>query len=201
MKLNIYCILFAFLFFSLASCSYSKKFTNEYYQENRELLQSIQQRYKSQYDEHPFSIEIKDKTFKTVGLEIITDTIRYIYSFDIADQSMQDTLTKYRFNASIVNSIIEDMQKIHCTWLTNLDYYESLQKKYLVFLSIRHKKLESIFRKDKYFTLAFFNTPQPFDNKGRMLDRKDRKQLRKINGAVLFRLDNKTGYALTATFR
>jgi hypothetical protein len=165
------------------------------------MLQSIQQRYKTQYDEHPFSIEIKDKSFKTVGLEIITDTIRYIYSFEIQDPSLQDTLTKYGFNAAVINSLIGDMQKIHCTWLTNLDYYESLQKKYLVFLSIRHRKLESVFRKDKYFTLAFFNTPQPFDNRGRMLDRKDRKQLRKINGAILFRLDPKTGYALTSHFR
>lgn len=189
------------MFCSLASCSYSKKFTNEYFAENKSTFQSIQQRYKTEYDQHPFSIEIKDKGFKTVGLEIITDSIRYIYSFPIGDRSLDDTLTKYRFNNAVVHGIIADMQKVHCTWLTNLDYYESLQKKYLVFLSIRHRRLESVFRKDKYFTLAFFNTPQPFDDRGRLLDRKDRKQLRKINGAVLFRLDSKTGYALTATFR
>jgi hypothetical protein len=199
--MGIKTILYLLLLCSLYSCSYSKKFTNSYYRENKELLQSIQQRFKHEYDQHPFSIEIKDKAFKTVALEIITDSIRYIYSLPADSPALQDTLEKYRLNAVAVTAIIRDMQKIHCTWLTNLDYYEKLQKRYLVFVSIRHKQLESLFRKDKYFTLAFFNSPQPFDEKGRLLDRRDRKRLRKINGAVLFRIDDKTGYALTSTFR
>jgi hypothetical protein len=186
---------------ALLSCSSGKKFTESYYKENETILLSMKHRFKQQYDEHPFSLEIKDKKFKQVGLEIITDSIRYIYNFPVDDLSLTDTLQKYKFNAVLVTAIIHDMQKTHCTWLTNLDYYEKLEKKYLVFASVRHRKLESVFRKDKYFTLAFFDFPQPFDKKGRLLDRRDRKQLRRINGAALYRMNDKVAYALTAHFR
>lgn len=185
----------------LLSCSYSKKFTNTYYQENKAQFQSLQQRFKQLYNQQPFSAAIKDKQFNTVSIEINTDSIRYIYDFMIDSQALKDTLQKYRFNVDATMQLIHDMQKLNCTWLTNLDYYDRLQQKYLVFVSVRHRRLEPTLRRDKYFTLAFFNTPQPFDEKGRMLDNRDRKQLRKINGAVMFKLDERTGYALTATFR
>jgi hypothetical protein len=187
--------------FSTISCSYSKEFPRTYYAENSEVLQSIKQRYKQNYNQHPFSLEIRDKAFEQLGLEMILDTIRYIYSFQIKDPSLADTLHRYGYKARDVLELIHDMQQVQCTWLNNLDYYENLEKKYLVFLSIRHRKLESVWRKDRYFTLAFFDTPQPFDEKGRLLDRKNRKQLRKINGAVFYKIDDRTGYALTTHFR
>ena len=183
------------------SCSYSKEFPRSYYTENSEVLQSVKQRYKQNYNARPFSLEIKDKAFEQVGLEMILDTIRYIYNFQIEDPSLGDTLRKYNFKAPEIIELIHDMQKVHCSWLNNLDYYENLEKKYLVFLSIRHRKLESAWRKDKYFTLAFFDTPQPFDEKGRLLDRKNKKKIRKINGAVFYKIDEKTGYAITTHFR
>ena len=196
-----YRIVWSLAFCLLLSCSYSKNFTNNYYRENETLLQSMKQRFKQLYEEHNFSLEIKDKSFKQVGLEIISDTLRYIYDFSIDDPSLIDTLYKYKFNASEIVSLINDMQKTHCTWITNLDYYEKQEKKFLVFISIRHRKLESVFKKDKYFTLAFFNSPQPFDKNGRLLDKKDHRQLRKINGAILFRINDKVGYALNDKFR
>ncbi|MBC7948214.1 MAG: hypothetical protein H7Y42_10075 [Chitinophagaceae bacterium] len=201
MKQSINIIIAIGFIASLSSCAYSKKFTASYYAENKDLFHSLQERYKQQYDKQPFSVEIKDKLSKEVGLEIITDSLRYIYGLSSEGSALTDTLRKYGFNVDLTMGIIRDMQKLNCTWLTNLDYYDRLQKKYTVFVSIRHKQLESTFKKDKYFTLAMFNTPQPFDEKGRMLDNRDRKQLRKLNGAILFKLDDRTGYALTATFR
>ncbi len=183
------------------SCSYSKKFTEDYYIENEEMLVSIKQRFRSHYQERPFSIEIKDKAAEQVGLEIITDTVRYIYTFHVNDPALADTMRKYQFNIPFMFDLIDDMRKTHCTWLTNLDYFEDLKKQHLVFLSIRHYRLESLFKKDKYFTLAFFENPQPYDQKGRLLDRANRKELRRINGAVLFRMKDKTAYALSSDFR
>ena len=185
----------------LVSCSSSKEFPRAYYNENSEVLQSMKQRYKQDYNARPFSLEITDKSFKRVGLEMILDTIRYIYNFQIDDPSLADTLRRYNYKATEILGLIHDMQEVQCTWLNNLDYYENLEKKYLVFVSIRHRKLESTWRKDKYFTLAFFDTPQPFDDKGRLLDKKNKKQIRKINGAVFYKVDDRTGYALTTHFR
>jgi len=196
--INITLIIFVI---AATSCSYSKKFSREFYMENEKMLHSIKERYKEHYKTRPFSIEIKDKAFQQVGLEIITDTVRYIYGFDLADPAMVDTMQKYNFDIPFMKTLIDDMRTSHCTWLTNLNYYEDLRSQHLVFLSIRHYRLESLFKKDKYFTLAFFDYPQPFDEKGRLLNRANKKELRKINGAVFFRMTNTVAYAMSSDFR
>ncbi|MEO5564060.1 MAG: hypothetical protein ABIR18_11510 [Chitinophagaceae bacterium] len=191
-------LLLALLF---VSCSYSKKFTNTYYQKNDSLFQSMQRHFKYLYEERPFSIEMRDKDFQRVGFEIITDTIKYIYSFGIDELRLTDTLVKYKFDVNRMKRLIADMQSLHCTWITNLDYYENRQKKYLVFISIRHKELQSFLRSEKYFTIAFFDRPRRFDNKGRLLDNQDRKTLHKINGGLFWKINDRVCYSLSASYR
>ena len=100
-----------------------------------------------------------------------------------------------------MSELINDMQKAHCTWITNLDYYEKRQKKFLVFISVRDKKLDAFLRSEKYFTLAFFDQPQPSDVKGRLLDKEDLENPRKINGSVFWKINDSVFYALSGQFR
>jgi hypothetical protein len=185
---------------TLVSCSYSKKFTETYYAENEEVLQSIMKRYKELYEKHPFSVEIKDKSFQQIGLEIITDTIKYVYSFD-NEPDLIDTLVRYHFDVQAVSTLVNDMQRVHCTWITNLDYYENREEKYLVFISMRHKKLKAFLKAEKYFTLAFFDSKQYYDQKGRLLDHADRKTIYKINGGVFRKLNERVCYSVAGNFR
>lgn len=200
MKILHHIILFIFLCFFL-SCSYSKKFTQNYYRENETTLQSIRQRFKELYDKHPFSLELKDKTLNNIGMEIHTDSIKYIYSFRMDEPFLLDTLYKYQFDVKAMSELINDMQKAHCTWITNLDYYEKRQKKYLVFISVRDKELDAFLRPEKYFTLVFFDQPQPFDDKGRLLDNEDLEKMRKINGSIFRKINDRVYYALSGQFR
>ena len=164
-----YIILLSWLSVS-GSCSYSKKFTQNYYSENETTLQSIRSRFKQLYDKNPFSLELNDKKLTRIGLEIHTDSIRYIYDFKMSEPYLFDTLHKYQFDVEQMNELISDMQKANCTWITNLDYYEKREKKFLVFISVRDKKLTAFLKPEKYFTLAFFDQPQPYDERGRLLD-------------------------------
>jgi hypothetical protein len=100
-----------------------------------------------------------------------------------------------------MSGLINDMQKAHCTWITNLDYYEKRQRKFLVFISVRDKKLEAFLRPEKYFTLVFFDQAQPFDEKGRLLDNEDLGEIRKINGSIFRKINAKVYYALSSQFR
>lgn len=200
MKIIHHIIPFIFLCFFL-SCSYSKKFTQNYYRENETTLQSIRQRFKELYDKHPFSLELKDKTLNNIGMEIHTDSIKYIYSFRMDEPFLLDTLYKYQFDVKAMSELINDMQKAHCTWITNLDYYEKRQKKYLVFISVRDKELDAFLRPEKYFTLVFFDQPQPFDDKGRLLDNEDLEKMRKINGSIFRKINDRVYYALSGQFR
>ena len=190
-----------FLLCTMLSCSYSKKFTQNYYRDNETTLQSIRQRFKDLYDKRPFSLELKDKKLSQIGIEIHTDSIKYIYSFRTDEPFLIDTLYKYGFDVKAMSELINDMQKAHCTWITNLDYYEKRQKKFLVFISVRDKKLDAFLRSEKYFTLVFFDQPQPFDDKWKLLDNEDLEKMRKINGSIFRRINDKVYYALSGQFR
>lgn len=185
----------------LCSCSASKKFTLSHYDENKNSFQSVYSQYKELYSKRPFSMHTQGKEFDHASLEILSDTMNYIYDFDLRENKINDTLKKYRFDSIAIRQFIHDMQTLNCTWVTKLDYFENRQKKYMVFLSIRHRKLESLFKKNKYFTLAFFDEAQPSDNEGRLQDRRNRRNLRKINGANFYRINDRIFYSVSRTFR
>jgi hypothetical protein len=185
----------------LLACSHSRKFTTTYFHQHDSSFHSIKDRFKELSDKHNFSLAFKDKAFSRIGLEILTDTIRYVYDFDVGERRLTDTLQKYRFDVQGVIRLIDDMQRLHCTWITNLDYYENMEKKYLVFVSIRHRQLKTFLRPEKYFTLAFFDRPQRYDARGRLLDNQDPRTLHKINGSLFRKIDQKVCYSLSGTFR
>lgn len=184
----------------LFSCSSGKELTPGYYKQNEPRLISIKDRFKKIHRSNPFSLEVKDKDFSTIGLEIITDTIRYVYSFDLAEHHLTDTLRTYRFNVPEMTALINDMKQMHCTWITNLDYYENRQEKFMVFLSLRDKETGTN-RREKYFTLVFFDQRQYFDNKGRLLDKEKSRNIKQINGQTFYKINDRVCFTLSGSFR
>jgi hypothetical protein len=201
MKYILYHIIAICLVCTCMSCSHSKKFSHTYYQENDSLFRSIRSQYKQLYEERPFSVGVKDKSFRHMTFEILTDTIKYVYEFETSEPRFIDTLVKYRFDVDGITHLLNDMQRIHVTWITNLDYYEKMEKKYLVFISIRHKKLKTFMRSEKYFTLALFDEKQYYDAKGRLLDREDARRFHRINGGLFRRINDNVFYSMSLHFR
>ena len=201
MNRSIYHIIAVLFLWVAISCSYPKKFTQTYYRENEKTLLSIRDRFKNLYDKNPFSLELMNKKISRINIEIHTDSVKYIYSFRMDEPFLLDTLHKYKFDVNAMSALIKDMQKAHCTWITNLDYYEKMEKKYLVFISARDKKLNAFLRSERYFTLAFFDQPQPYDEKGKLLDKEDLKRIRLINDGVFRGINDKVSYALTGKYR
>jgi hypothetical protein len=185
----------------LVGCSPTRKFTANYYRDNDVLLQDIRHQYKKLYEEKPFALEFRDRDFKQIGFEIMTDSIKYIYSFNTDQSNLSDTLKRYGFNEKAFHQLISSMRVAQCTWISNVDYYELRQKKQFVFMSVRHSDLESRFKAEKYFTLVFFDRPQLFDDRRRLLDRTDKKNLRSINGEIFYRITDRVCYAFTGHFR
>lgn len=196
-----------FFVFSLASvfiaagCSYPKNFTKDFYNANETRLENLRKDYNNLYSAKPFALLFETKEFNNIGFEIITDSIKYIYHFDLAQTNFQDTLLKYDYDVPKMKSLVKNMQDIQCTWLTKLDYYEDLNKRYLTLMAVRNKALNSTFKGESYCTLAFFERPQPFDEKGRFLDRSNRKRNRTINDYKLQRVNDRVGYAITRHYR
>jgi hypothetical protein len=192
-----------YLLILLSSALFSCTSTNmiKYYGQHKSLLDSIQQSYKQEYKQRRFSVEFLDKKFNNVSIEIFTDTLKYIYAFGLAEPRLKDTLAKYQFRVPQVEKLIADMRSIKCIWINNLDYYLDRKKNTLVFISIKRKHLRFPFTRKKYFILTYFPQPQYYDADGRLLDRRKRKRLRKINEDVFTRITDKVAYTISDRFR
>ena len=201
MKKNLSLQIFipAMLIVALSSCS--QKFSASYYRKNSETVNSIHAQYRQLYDERPFFLEYKDKCFNYISLEIIKDTIRYIYKFRLDENKLADTLDKYQFNTAAIVGLLEDMRTIRCTWINKMDFYVNRQKESMIYLSVREKKLDSWFKPEKYYTIAFFSQPQQFDTRGRLKATARATQPMKINNAIYWKITDRICYAISEHFR
>ncbi len=185
--------------FLLPSCT--PTYTAAYYRTNSKMVNAIHDRYRQLYAERRFSLEFRDRTFNYISLEIIRDTIRYIYKFRLDEPYLADTLDKYNFNTASVMKLIEDMRSVKCTWINKMDFYVNRNRESMIYLSVREKKLDSWFKPEKYYTIAFFSQPQQFDARGRVKATARSTQPMRINNAVYRRITDRICYAITENFR
>jgi hypothetical protein len=183
-----------------ASCS-TKIISNNYYQEQKENLDNIEDRYEKLNPVNPFSLAFTDKEFSIISLEMISDTLTRIYEFNVNEQRLTDTLLKYNYDTAGVYYLIRKMQETKVTWINNFDYYVNDQPQQLIILSIKPKTIRYIFSPPKYIALAYFRTAQFFDEKGRLLDGRRTKQFRKIKGQVFYEITDRICYTITEKYR
>lgn len=184
----------------LVSCS-AKKISSDFYYEHQTVLEEMEQSYKKLYIQQPFTLAFTDKEFRTVSLQIITDTLSYIYDFVVHEPRFNDTLRKYHMNVEGINHLVDMMVGIRCTWIDNFDYYVDEHKRTLILISIKPVGVQHILSYKKYYILTFFSQPQHFDEKGRLLDKRRLRRLRKINGEVFQRINDKVCYTISGQFR
>jgi hypothetical protein len=112
-----------------------------------------------------------------------------------------DTLNRYKISAIGVKEIIRQMQSIRCAWLNESDYYVDGKKYTLILMSIKPVALKRPFAYAKYYVLTYFPQPQYFDSEGRLLQKRKLNELRKINGEIFKRINNKVCYTISGRFR
>jgi len=57
------------------------------------------------------------------------------------------------------------------------------------------------FKNAKYYILTYFQQPQYFDSEGQLLERRKLRRLRKINGDIFKRINDKVCYTVSVKFR
>ena len=184
----------------LISCS-PKAITEKYYLENENVLDKIEETYKDLYHKKHFSIAFTDRWFQTLSVEIITDTLSYIYEFNFNESRLKDTLLAYHLDAARITGLIRQMRSIRCTWINNFDYYVDEKKNSLILMSIKPVALHALFSYSKYYIITYFSQPQLFDSDGKLLDKRGLRRYRKINGVVFKRINDKVCYAIAGKFR
>ena len=186
-----------------ASCSTTlpSHYPERYFKQNEAAITNIESNYSNIYKQKPLVIAFTDNAFKYVTVEMKTDSMRYVYEFMVTEKRLADTLQKFGYNNQAVLKLIKDMQSIKCTWINKLDYYVDDKKQNLIFMSIRPKAFDVMFSGKKYYTLTFYSQPQYYDAEGRLLDKRNRKRLRKINNEVFWRINSKVCYTVSDRFR
>ncbi len=192
-----------FLLLMLSSCATSlpKHFAINYYKTNEQAIVKIEKLYNEIYKVKPIVAEFTDNTFSYVSIEMKSDSVRYIYEFNLNDNRLQDTLKKFGYNSLAVTSLMRDMKSLKCTWINTLDYYIDEKKQSLVFMSIRPKAFDALFSNKKYYALAFYKQPQYYDSEGRLLDKRNRKRLRIVNNEIFWRINDRVCYTVMDHFR
>jgi hypothetical protein len=193
-------ISFVLLTVFIVSCS-PKNISTKYYYQNEKVLDSIEESYKAINKINPLSIGFTSRDFNTVSVTMFTDTLNYIYEFTVGESRLADTLTNYHLPVKPVIALISRMQSIRCTWINTYDYYIDEKRHSLVFMSIKPVALKAPFSYAKYYILTYFQQPQYFDAEGRLLERRKLRRLRKINGDIFKRINDKVCYTVSARFR
>ena len=182
------------------SCS-TKIVSTNIYQEQKENLDNIERRYEKLNPTNHFSLAFTDKKFSIVSLEMITDTLTRIYEFNVTEKRFADTLIKFNYDTAGIFYLIRKMQQSKVTWINSFDYYVNDQPQQLIILSIKPVTIRYIFSPPKYVALAYFRTNQSFDEKGRLLDNRRTKQVRKIKDQVFYKITDRICYTITDKYR
>ncbi len=203
MKVSLINNISYFLMMLLCSCATSvpQHIAKKYYTENEVTISRIEETYKNIFVIKPIVIEFTDNDFNYVIIEIKTDSIRYIYEFNVNANNLKDTLVKFGFDSNEVLKLIFDMKQIKCTWINTLDYYVEDKKLNLIFMSMRPVYFDLSLAKRKYYTLTFYKQKQYYDTEGRLLDKKNRKLLRIINNEIFWRINDRVCYTISNHFR
>jgi len=184
----------------LSSCS-TKIVSNNYYQQNKTRVDDIESRYEKLNAARPFAIAFTDKKLNILSIEMISDSLTRIYEFNANEKRLSDSLAKYNYDAAGIDILIKKMQQTKVTWINSVDYYVNDQPQQLIYLSIKPVTIRYLFSPPKYIALGYFRTPQSFDEKGRLLDSRRTKRIRKIKGQEFYRITDRICYTITEKYR
>ena len=182
------------------SCS-TRIISNNYYQEQKGTVDSIESHYEKLNAVKPFALAFTDKDLDIVSIEMISDTLTRIFEFGVNEERLKDSLLKYGYNVNDVYYLINKMQQTKITWINSVDYYVNDQPQQLIYLSIKPVTIRYLFSPPKYIALGYFRTAQSFDEKGRLLDNRRTKRVRKIKGQVFYRITDRICYTITDKYR
>jgi hypothetical protein len=198
-SLRLYHLFLLVILVQATSCT-SLNITN-YYRKNQSALDSIEAGYRKAYLKKPFSIEFTDRPFNRLSLELVTDTLTYIYEYTVGEPRLQDTLLRYGYDTAAINNLITNMRSMECTWVDNLNYYTEERKHSLIYISLWPRIFNSPFANKKYYILTYFQQSQYFDNDGRLLVGRRLRRIRRINADVFRRINDKVAYTISDRFR
>lgn len=203
MKNKLFAVSIVFLIIFNISCSntFSSRNSQQYYNEHKQVLEKIKQTYEVNYRRNAFSIIFQNKGLSDFAIELTTDSLTYIYRFQLHDERLTDTLKKFNINPDEITGMIDQMVSIHSLSVQTFNYYWKATKHSMVHISTDPKPLSIHIIPKKYFVFGFFPELQYFNSKGLLKGSADTDVLLFIGGLNYHKINDSTGYSSHNKFR
>lgn len=140
----------------MASCTAAKKRKSEkYYLENKKEITAIRQLFNSLYEQQPISAGFSDRSCKYFVLEVLTDSVRFIYNGERNRPQLVEAVQLFGIDTMKIRQLASKLQDIKCLWISKRSFYVNRQRETVTFLSFKSISRTSLFTENKYYTLIF----------------------------------------------
>jgi hypothetical protein len=149
------CLLACLLF---ASCIASReRKSGKYYVQHEAEIQQMLSLYRQLYRHQPFTIGFSNRDFRYVGVDIITDTVRYAINNEESLELFREAITGFHYDTSALFTLYRKMYAIKCIWMGTADLFYDGREEIATFLSFRSVLLGNPFLDRKYYNLVIFD--------------------------------------------
>lgn len=177
-------ILFLLSIVSFGSCvSMKEKKSAKYYFQHEEKINGILENYTELYKQQAFNLGFSDRDYSHIGMDIITDTIRYAIDNQLRSTVIKEAVTAFGYDTLKMRKLYMDMYDIRCIWLGRDDIYRQGQKSMVTYLSFRSVAFGNPFLDRKYYTLVFFD---PADLNDDLKADLAKQGFKNVKGAIYF---------------
>jgi hypothetical protein len=151
-------ILVAGLLFGACAAGKKRKSAN-YYREHKSSLDSLRSLYDELYHHQAFSAGFTDKSYKYFVMEVITDTVRYIYNTEKNQPQVIEMISKFQYDKEKIRRFGELMKANECLWLSKSSFYANEKRETVTYLSFKSAATDRPFVENKYYVLIFMDHP------------------------------------------
>lgn len=148
--------LVAVIFFSGCVASRERK-TDKYYLEHEKDIEEIITLYRGLYKHLPFSIGFSDRSYEHVGMDIITDTVRYAIDNLQSMEIFREAVYVFDYDTVAIRRLYKKMFDIKCIWVGTTDTYYKGRREDVIFLTFRSVRNGNPFLDRKYYALLIYN--------------------------------------------
>jgi hypothetical protein len=171
------------------SCSVSKeKKSAKYYFENEKKIQEILALYKGLYRQQPFSLGFSDRSYEHIGMDIITDTVRYALHNEQNMDLFREAVYGFKYDTIALRQMYIKMYDIKCIWVGTADFYYEGKQEEIVFMSFRSVRFGNPFLDRKFYNLVLFDPALMNENNRKLIEAAG---FKKIENEIYFKIMGK----------
>ena len=139
-----------------ASCAMkAERKSASYYLKHKTEITEILNSYHILYNQQPFSCGFTDRSYKYFVMQIITDTVRYIYNTEMNKAALYKVLGQVHYDTTRLRSMANQMKAMKLLWMDKTSFWIHEKEEIVTFLSFKSVAVEAPFSENKYYILLF----------------------------------------------